>query len=108
VQRLTLPPSPHLFPYHHIAQVPPGACWFGGVPPAAWAAAPALPEVVGQLQQLCGGRLLLGHGLAKDMAALGMRHPQHLLFDTMTHAAFCNKVGCCWRVLWQCMQIALP
>jgi hypothetical protein len=74
------------------------------VPPAAWAAAPALPEVATQLQQLAGGRLLLGHGLAKDMAALGMRHPQHLMFDTMTHAAFCNKVGSGWRGLQQCTQ----
>jgi hypothetical protein len=51
--------------------------------------------VVAQLQQLAAGRLLLGHGLAKDLAALGMSHPQHLMFDTMTHPAFCNKVGGC-------------
>ncbi|KAF6253804.1 hypothetical protein COO60DRAFT_386325 [Scenedesmus sp. NREL 46B-D3] len=74
-------------------EVPAGARCFGGVPPAAWAAAPALPEVVAALQLLAGGRLLLGHGLAKDLAALGMNHPQHLMCDTMTHPAFCNKAG---------------
>jgi hypothetical protein len=49
--------------------------------------------VVAALQQQCAGKMLLGHGLAKDLAALRMSHPQHLLFDTMTHPAFCNKVG---------------
>ncbi|WIA32659.1 hypothetical protein OEZ86_003460 [Tetradesmus obliquus] len=74
-------------------EVPPGARCFGGVPPSAWAGAPQLPEVVAQLQGLAAGRLLLGHGLAKDLAALGMAHPGHLLLDTMTHPAFCNKAG---------------
>jgi hypothetical protein len=75
-----------------VLQVPPGARICGGVPAAAWADAPSLPAVVLQLQQLAAGRLLLGHGLAKDLAALGLSHPQQLLFDTMSHPAFRNKV----------------
>lgn len=37
-----------------------------------------------QLQQLLQGRLLVGHGLAKDLAALGIDHPLEQRFDTMT------------------------
>lgn len=69
-----------------------GARCFGGVSRSAWAAAPPLSEVVQQLQALAAGKLLVGHGLAKDLSALGLKHPQHLMYDTMTHPAFCNRV----------------
>lgn len=55
--------------------------------------AQVLPTVLQQLQQLTAGQLLLGHGLAKDLAALGFDHPTDLQFDTMTHPAFCNSSG---------------
>jgi DNA polymerase I-like protein with 3'-5' exonuclease and polymerase domains len=67
--------------------------WIGGVQPSACATAPALPEVLQQLQLLTDGQLLVGHGLAKDLAALGLQHPADLTFDTMMHPAFCNPSG---------------
>lgn len=65
----------------------------GGVNPAAARSAPDLSTVLQQLQQLAAGQLLLGHGIAKDLTALGWDHPEGHRFDTMTHAAFCNKAG---------------
>lgn len=74
-------------------QVTAGTRWIGGVPVADCAEAPSLPAILQQLQDLVADQLLLGHGLAKDLAALGFDHPQALRFDTMTHPAFCNKAG---------------
>lgn len=65
----------------------------GGVPPAACASAPTLQQVQQELQQLTAGQLLVGHYLAKDLAALGLGHPPQLRFDTMTFPPFCNKAG---------------
>jgi hypothetical protein len=42
---------------------------------------------------LTAGQLLLGHGLAKDLSALGFDHPHDLRFDTVTHPSFCNQSG---------------
>lgn len=77
----------------NVLQVTAGARWIGGVPLADCAEAPSLPTILQQLQDLVADQLLLGHGLAKDLAALGFDHPQALRFDTMTHPAFCNKAG---------------
>jgi len=55
--------------------------------------APPLQKVVQQLQCLLQDQLLVGHGLAKDLAALELVHPPGLQFDTMTYTAFCNKAG---------------
>eukprot|EP00775_Hariotina_reticulata_P011421 gene11421-11567_t len=75
------------------AQAPAGARWSGGVNLAKCSTALPLQEVVQQLQLLLQNQLLVGHGLAKDLSALGLAHPKELQFDTMTHNAFCNKAG---------------
>jgi hypothetical protein len=54
---------------------------------------PPLTTVCQQLQQLIQGKLLIGHGLIKDLAALGASHPPSLCFDTMNHPAFASKSG---------------
>lgn len=67
---------------------------YGGVPLSLLAGAPPLEQVVDALAALAHGKLLLGHGLAKDLAALGwLAHPHNARFDTMSHAAFCNAAG---------------
>ncbi|KAI8465560.1 MAG: hypothetical protein J3K34DRAFT_525288 [Monoraphidium minutum] len=56
-------------------QVPRGASWrhWGGVPLAACASAPPRAAVLAALLPLLEGRLLVGHGVARDAAALGLR-----------------------------------
>ncbi|GBF97796.1 hypothetical protein Rsub_10221 [Raphidocelis subcapitata] len=53
---------------------PPAAQWrhCGGVPPGECAGAPPRGQVVARLLQLLEGRLLVGHGVARDAAALGL------------------------------------
>ncbi|KAF8071374.1 rex4 [Scenedesmus sp. PABB004] len=75
------------------ADLPPGAAHVGGVPPAETAGAPPLGDVMRALAALAEGRLLVGHGLAKDLAALAWAHPARLRFDMMAHPAFCNAAG---------------
>ena len=48
----------------------------GGVDPAPWQVAPPLKQVAPGLRQAMEGCLLIGHGLSKDLAALGVPHPK--------------------------------
>ena len=52
-----------------------------------------LSTVRQQLQQLIQGKLLIGHGLTKDLAALGVSHPPSLCLDTMSYPEFASKSG---------------
>lgn len=67
--------------------------WLGGVSPTHCNAAPDIDVVLQHLQVVTAGRLLLGHGISKDLTALGLEHPKQLLFDTMAYPGFCNQAG---------------
>lgn len=54
----------------------------GGAPPALWQHAPPLSEVRARLAALLRGRILVGHHLRKDLAALGLGHPAEATRDT--------------------------
>eukprot|EP00879_Flechtneria_rotunda_P007678 GHRR01008051.1.p1 GENE.GHRR01008051.1~~GHRR01008051.1.p1 ORF type:complete len:429 (+),score=108.12 GHRR01008051.1:504-1790(+) len=77
----------------YINALVPGAKHYGGVPLECCMSAPPLAEVKQHIQQNLQGKMLVGHNLAKDLAALGLSHPQYLRFDTMTHPAFQNRAG---------------
>ena len=57
----------------------------GGQPPDAWRRAPPLSEVRRQLAALLQGRILVGHHLRKDLAALGLSHPADATRDTLQY-----------------------
>lgn len=65
----------------------------GGVPYSLCAEAPSLADVRQQLKSLLTNKILIGHGLAKDLAALGLSHPQNRRYDTITYPGFCNRAG---------------
>ncbi|GAB4816923.1 hypothetical protein N2152v2_003969 [Parachlorella kessleri] len=69
------------------AVTPEQASWVfvGGVPEAAWRAAPPLPQVQAQVAALIQGRVLVGHNLPQDLATLGISHPRELQRDTMRY-----------------------
>lgn len=48
----------------------------GGVPEALWRDAPPLSEVVAHVRTAIAGCRIVGHGLGKDLAALGIEHPR--------------------------------
>ena len=62
--------------------------WCGGVRPRKWLCSPPLPIVAPGVAAAIEGRLLVGHGLQKDLASLGLAHPPRLIRDTMTYAPF--------------------
>ena len=53
-----------------------GTGWTGGVPPEQWLDAPGRKEVAALLGREIEGCILVGHGLAKDLKALQLRHPK--------------------------------
>ena len=55
----------------------------GGQPPSAWRGAAPLSEIRRQLAALLEGRILVGHHLRKDLAALGLAHPEAATRDTL-------------------------
>lgn len=77
---------------------------FGGVPYSLCATASNLVFVRQQLQQLLVNQILVGHGLSKDLAALGLQHPRSLQYDTISHPAFCNKAGNSRNLKWLAKQ----
>jgi len=79
---------------HCRPDLPPGARCIGGVRPEDYAAAPPAGRVAEQVAQLLRGRLLVGHGLAKDLAALGLGGAPGLCqYDTMAFPPFQNAAG---------------
>lgn len=48
----------------------------GGVAPEQWQQAPPLKVVAARLREVTKGCLLVGHGLSKDLVALGIPHPK--------------------------------
>lgn len=65
----------------------------GGVRLGDLGAAPALEQVLQDLRALIQGRRVVGHGINKDLAALGIDHPAALTYDTMSLPLFQNKAG---------------
>ncbi|KAF5836960.1 hypothetical protein DUNSADRAFT_5189 [Dunaliella salina] len=66
--------------------------WVGGVPMERLHGAPPVQEVACRVQQLANGKRLIGHGLLKDLQALGIAdHPD--TYDTMCFPLFQNKSG---------------
>ncbi len=49
---------------------------FGGAPPSSWHSAPTLKDVVERVRGLIDGKVVVGHGVAKDLLTLGIRIPQ--------------------------------
>lgn len=78
----------------HVAGV---ARVVGGVPAAEYASAPPVAEVAAQLRALVegGGRLLVGHGLTQDLAALGLDQAisREQRYDTIAFPGFQNGAG---------------
>ena len=63
-------------------------CWCGGVRQRKWLNSPPLPVVAGRVAAAIEGKVLVGHGLQKDLQSLGLSHPPKLTRDTMTYAPF--------------------
>ncbi len=57
----------------------------GGAPPALWQHAAPLSEVRQRLAALLQGRILVGHHLRKDLAALALSHPAEATRDTLQY-----------------------
>lgn len=49
----------------------------GGVAPEQWQHAPPLKVVAAQLRDSLRDCLVVGHGLSKDLIALGIPHPKY-------------------------------
>lgn len=65
----------------------------GGVPEVLWGDAPPLSEVVAHVRATIAGRRIVGHGLGKDLAALGIEHPRGLQVDTVAWPPFQGPGG---------------
>lgn len=65
----------------------------GGQPAALWQHAPPLSEVRRQLQELLKGRVLVGHHLRKDLAALALSHPGEATRDTLRYRELQGRGG---------------
>ncbi|PSC76736.1 RNA exonuclease 4 [Micractinium conductrix] len=65
----------------------------GGAPPAVWRHARPLAEVRATLSTLLAGRVLVGHHLRKDLAALGLHHPQEATRDTLRFSELQGRRG---------------
>ncbi|KAL6756666.1 hypothetical protein V8C86DRAFT_2644750 [Haematococcus lacustris] len=93
---LAVQPGSH--PSSSRPQQPPvaGGLWVGGVPlrQLQGPGALPLPEVAAKVKEAARGRTLVGHGLHKDLAALGLGdwRPQHW-YDTLTTPAFQARGG---------------
>ena len=80
------------------------ADWRGGVPPEQWRGAPGRKEVAALLGREIEGCVLVGHGLAKDLKALQLRHPK---CDAQCAAAICRLLEHAAAALaWQRVGIA--
>ncbi|GAX81261.1 hypothetical protein CEUSTIGMA_g8693.t1 [Chlamydomonas eustigma] len=68
----------------------------GGVPLARLHGAPSLEQVASQILELWDGRILIGHGLSKDLHALGLADCTAGMpsYDTMTFEGFQGRGGC--------------
>jgi len=74
------------------SSLPADFVWVGGVPAERLQGAPPVQEVAHQVQRLASGKRLIGHGLLKDLQALGIAdHPD--TYDTMCFPLFQNKSG---------------
>lgn len=65
----------------------------GGAHPALWRYAPPLADVRARLAALLRGRVLVGHHLAKDLAALALQHPQQDQRDTLRYRQLQGRRG---------------
>ncbi|KAL4434133.1 hypothetical protein ABPG75_000574 [Micractinium tetrahymenae] len=65
----------------------------GGAPPALWQHAPPLAEVRRRLAVLLEGRILVGHHLRKDLAALALSHPGEAIRDTLQYRELQGRRG---------------
>uniref|UniRef100_A0A061SM62 RNA exonuclease 4 n=1 Tax=Tetraselmis sp. GSL018 TaxID=582737 RepID=A0A061SM62_9CHLO len=60
-----------------------------GIRPEDLEGAPPADEVRARVAQLIAGRVIVGHGIENDFAALGLHHPPELVQDTAAIPAFC-------------------
>lgn len=65
----------------------------GGLPPPLWQHAPPLGEVRARLAALLAGRILVGHHLSKDLAALALAHPASDVRDTLRYRELQGRRG---------------
>ncbi|KAK9818077.1 hypothetical protein WJX72_006795 [[Myrmecia] bisecta] len=65
----------------------------GGVQEADWLEAPPLQVVAADVRKCIAGKVLVGHGLNKDLAALRLSHPKRLQRDTITYPPFRGPGG---------------
>jgi len=65
-----------------------GEKWTGGVPAALTQDANPLRLVSAEVLSHIKDRVLVGHGLQNDLSSLGVKHPLHLLRDTVRCPAF--------------------
>lgn len=65
----------------------------GGVDPGEWETSPPLSALRREVSTLITGRPLIGHNLSKDLAALGIDHPEGLRRDTMRYAVLQGEKG---------------
>lgn len=65
----------------------------GGVHRRLWRNAPSLNEVAERVRLAATGHILVGHGLTKDLKALGVAHPALLQVDTALLKPFLSRGG---------------
>lgn len=65
----------------------------GGVHKKHWHKAPILDEIAERVRTAVEGRVLVGHGLMKDLTALGITHPTQLQVDTALLPPFLSRGG---------------
>lgn len=77
----------------------------GGAPPALWQGAAPLEDVRRRLAALLAGRILVGHHLRKDLAALALAHPPEATRDTLQY----RWVGLCLAAVAgaACLRVGL-
>lgn len=56
--------------------------WVSGITPANLQGAPDISQVQGDVTELLQGRVLVGHGLKKDLSVLMLSHPRKNMRDT--------------------------
>ena len=71
----------------------------GGLPPPLWQHAPPLGEVRARLAALLAGRILVGHHLSKDLAALALAHPASDVRDTLRYRQAAVRALLCGTVV---------
>lgn len=78
---------------------------YSGIRPANLVGAPSFAVVQRQVADLIKGRIVTGHGLENDFAALRLRHPSHLIRDTAKFTHLQRMPGKPRKLSWLAKEI---